>query len=528
MTKYKPVVLIILDGWGVSPNTQGNAIRRAELPTINKLNTFYPLVLLQASGNAVGLPWGEAGNSEVGHITLGTGRIIYQNMPRITLSIQDGTFFTNPSITKTIDFAKNKGGKLHLMGLISTGSVHSYIEHLYALLEAAKKAGLSQVYVHAFTDGRDSAPDSGIETLTKIQRRFDEFNIGKFASIIGRNWAMDRNNNWERIEKAYHMLTEGKGEKITSVNDYLQESYKKEVFDEFVEPGLVVDPKTNEPIALIEDNDGVIFFNFREDRARQLTKAFTLPGFEKFERKKYLEIEFCTMVEYEENLPVEIAFASQDVNNSLGELLSKNNLHQLRIAETEKYAHVTYFFNGGAEEPFPGEDRLLVPSPIVPSFDKEPEMSAGQVTEKVIEKIRENKYDFVLINYANPDMVGHTGNEEATIKACESVDKTLSILLPEILNKGGCVFITADHGNAEEIKNNMTGKIDTEHSTNPVPLWYITPTNHRQKTAEEIIRQENEVVGLLSDVAPTILELMSIERPSEMLGNSLLPILESR
>lgn len=526
MTQYRPVVLIVLDGWGESNNSEGNAIKKATLPTIDKFNTYYPMVLLQASGSSVGLPWGESGNSEVGHITLGTGRIIYQNMPRIALSIQDGSFFRNPALLECAKFTKERTDTLHLIGLVGQGSVHSYIEHLFALMEYAKQQKFANIFIHAFTDGRDSPPTSGTDTIGRVQKRIQDMRIGRIASVIGRNWAMDRNNNWDRIEKAYKMLVEGVGEKILDPIKYMEDSYSKGITDEFIEPGVVTDSTDGAPIGLIKDGDAVVFFNFREDRARQLTKAFALPGFDKFKRDKRLDINFCTLIEFEKDLPVSVAFAPQEVHDTLGETLSKNGKRQLRIAETEKYAHVTYFFNGGKEDAWPGEDHILIPSPVVPSFDQVPEMSAAKITETVIAKINEEKYDFILANYANADMVGHTGNEDATITACQALDKTLSLLIPEILRHGGCVFITADHGNAEEVKNFRTGQIDTEHSTNPVPLWYITPMNHRQKDTETLVRQHNEVIGLLSDVAPTILEVMGIEKSEDMLGSSLLPLLQ--
>jgi len=525
-SSYRPVVLIVLDGWGENSSIHGNAIRKAKIPTMEKLNAYYPMALLQASGNSVGLPWGEAGNSEVGHITLGTGRIIYQNMPRIALAIQDRSFYRNEALLRAIEFSKKNNGSLHLMGLVGQGSVHSHNEHLHALIDLAKQQNIQNVFIHVFTDGRDSAPTSGSETVKKLESRLKEMGIGKIASITGRHWSMDRNNNWDRIEKAYIALTKGNGETIENPVQYIEQSYKKNITDEFIAPGVVVSPKTNTPIGLIQDNDAVIFFNFREDRARQLTKAFTLPGFNKFIRPKRLNIEFVTMIEYEKDLPVSVAFRPQEVHNSLGEILSINKKKQLRIAETEKYAHVTYFFNGGKEEAMPGEDHVLIPSPAVSSFDKVPEMSAAQITDTVIKKLEEDLYDFILINYANADMVGHTGNEAATIEAVQVIDKTLSILIPEVLKKSGCIFITSDHGNAEEIKNFRTGQMDTEHSTNPVPVWFITPNNHRQKETETMVRQSNEVVGLLSDIAPSVLDVMHIEKPDEMLGSSLMPLLQ--
>lgn len=526
METYKPVVLIVMDGWGESPTFRGNPIRKAKLPTIQKLNSFYPLTLLQASGSSVGLPWGEPGNSEVGHITLGMGKIIYQSMPRITLAIQDGTFYTNPEFQKGIEFSRKNNGAVHIMGLVGQGSVHSYLEHLYALMELVKREQYPKVFYHLFTDGRDSPPTSGVESVKNVMLRAQEVGNGMVVSLCGRNWAMDRNNNWDRIEKAYRMLVNAEGNSMSDPISYIQESYKNKITDEFLEPAYLTD-KSGNPVGRIQDGDAVFFFNFREDRARQLTKAFSLPSFDKIKKDKDLNIEMVTLVEYEKNLPVSVAFKPETSIHSLGEMLSNAGKRQLRISETEKYAHVTYFFNGGLETPFPKEDRVLIPSPIVSSFDQIPEMSAEKVTDTVIEHINAGTYDFILLNYANPDMVAHTGNEEATIQAIEFVDYCLERLIPVILKAGGCIFLTSDHGNAEELKNLRTGEIDTEHSINPIPLWFITSTNHKQKTTEAIVRQQNEVVGLLSDVAPTILDLFGLEKPPEMFGSSLLPLFKN-
>ncbi len=520
---YRPVILIVLDGWGLSNNVQGNPIREAKLPTFEKFNRFYPMTTLQASGISVGLPWNTAGNSEVGHMTMGAGRVIYQNMPRISLSIQDGSFLKNTAFLESIENVKQKKSALHLMGLISSGSVHSHKDHLLALLRLAKNEGLGEVFLHVFTDGRDSAPTDGMKQIKELEREMKLIGIGKIATLSGRNFSMDRNNNWDRIEKTYRMLTEGTGERTDDPTIAIEQSYLKNITDEYIEPTVVIEKGS--PIALIKNGDSVIFFNFREDRARELTKAFVDPSFTGFSREK-LDIYFATMIEYERGLPVHIAFPPEDIKNSLGEILSQNNKKQLRLAETEKYAHVTYFFNGGKEEAFPGENHVLIPSPTTSHFDEVPEMSSPQITTALIENIEKNEYDFILVNYANPDMVAHTGNEEATIEAVEATDKSLSILIPAILKAGGATLITADHGNAEELKKTSTGDVDTEHSTNPIPLWYITPDNHREKSAEEMMREQNEVNGLLSDVAPTILELMGIEKPPEMNGASLLSILQ--
>ncbi len=523
---YRPFVLIVLDGWGISNTTQGNPIREAKLPTFEKLNRFYPMTTLQASGISVGLPWNTAGNSEVGHMTMGAGRIIYQNMPRIALAIQDGTFDTNAALLEAMDLTKKNDSTLHLMGLISPGSVHSHRDHLLALLRLAKAQNVEKVIVHAFTDGRDSAPTSGVGHIRELEREIRLVGIGKIGSLIGRYYAMDRNNNWDRIEKAYRMLTEGVGERTSDPLLHMEQLYAKNINDEFIEPTIV--EKDGAPVGLIEDGDAVIFFNFREDRAREITKAFVMPEFDGFARKKKPDIHFVTMTEYEKDLPVHIAFPPEEVHDSLGEVLSKAGLKQLRIAETEKYAHVTYFFNGGNEEAFPNEDRVLIPSPAVSHFDEQPEMSAPAVTDTVIQKIQEGRYDFILMNYANADMVGHTGNEAASIEAVEATDKCLSRLIPAVLSAGGAMIITADHGNVEEVMNLQTGERDTEHSTNPIPLWYITPTNHRDKNSETMVREQNEVHGLLSDVAPTILHIFGLTRPEKMNGTSLLPMLDAK
>ena len=520
---FKPIVLVVLDGWGISTNNQGNVLKETELPTIDKLNRFYPMTTLQASGISVGLFWGEPGNSEVGHMAMGAGKIVYQNLPRITLAIQGKEIFKNEALLKTMENVKTNGSALHIMGLVGQGSVHSYLEHLYAIIEMAKEQGLTNVFIHAFTDGRDSPQTSGTKTMLDLQNRLKVIGIGKIASLVGRNWAMDRNNNWDRIEKAYRMLTEGTGIKATDPIQCLQDSYAKGITDEYIEPSVIVE--NDQPVATIKSKDSVIFFNFREDRARQLTEAFVVPGFDKFKREQ-LELEFSTLTEYEKDLPVLVAFPPEIVEGGLGEVLSKNKLTQLRIAETEKYAHVTYFFNGGREEPWQGEDRMLIPSPAVSRFDEAPEMSASLVTEKLVDAIKANKYDFILVNYANADMVGHTGNEAAAKEAVKTIDKNLSILIPAVLQQGGCILITADHGNVEEIKNYHTGQIDTEHSSNPVPLWFVSPSNHREKTAEDMVRQQSEVGGLLSDIAPTILEVLGLKKSDEMNGESLLPLLK--
>ncbi|PIR73822.1 MAG: 2,3-bisphosphoglycerate-independent phosphoglycerate mutase [Candidatus Moranbacteria bacterium CG10_big_fil_rev_8_21_14_0_10_35_21] len=517
----KPVVLVVLDGWGLGKNIKGNAITSANPPTIKKMDASYPHCALQASGISVGLNWGEVGNSEVGHMTLGAGKIIYQNMPRITMSIQSGEFYQNKIFLEAMANAKKNNSSLHLMGLVGNGGVHSYIDHLYALLEMAKKEQVEKVYIHAFTDGRDSSPNAGAELLQKVTKKAQQTGVGKIASVCGRYFGMDRNNNWDRTQKAYNLLTQGKGETITSPADYLRASYKKEIFDEHIEPAVVTE--NGKPVAIIQENDSLIFFNFREDRARQITQAFMAPDFSGFKREPIKNLYFVAMVQYEENLKTNVAFPPVKITESLGSILSDNHKKQLRIAETEKFAHVTYFFNGGDEKTFPGEERVIIPSAATDVFDKVPEMKAREITDKVIELAGKNDYDFILINYANADMVGHTGNEEATIEAVKSVDHALENLIPFILSKGGCLLITADHGNAEELKNNLTGEKDTEHSLNPVPIWFISPENHSDTPRAE---ESSDPAGLLSDIAPTILELLEIKKPEGMTGESLLEILK--
>ncbi|MFZ2881435.1 MAG: 2,3-bisphosphoglycerate-independent phosphoglycerate mutase [Candidatus Moraniibacteriota bacterium] len=519
---YKPVVLVIVDGWGISEKTQGNPIDMANLPTIKKLDKFYPRIDLQASGISVGLPWGEMGNSEVGHITLGTGQTIYQNMPRITMAIQNGEFFKNSAFLQAIEHARKNHSAVHLMGLVGKGGIHSTVDHLYGLLELMHDQKFDNVFIHVFTDVLDSSPTSGVESVKELQERLKSYKVGQIASIGGRYYGMDRNNNWDRIKLAYDSMTEGIGEKTEDPINYLNESYKKEILDEYINPAIVT--KNGQPIATIKDNDAVIFFNFREDRARQITKAFALPGFNKFEKKPIKNLLFVTMVQYENDLPVTIAFPIVEVTTCLGKVLSEHKLTQLRIAETEKFAHVTYFFNGGEEESFSGEDRIIVPSKDVARFDEAPEMSAKEMTDKVAGFIEQEKYDFILINYANADIVGHTGNIEAAVIALETIDTCLGFLINAVILKNGCVLITADHGNVEEMINLKTGEKDTEHSTNPVPLWFITSENHRETPRED--SPVFEVSGLLSDIAPTVLALFNVERPKEMTGESLLGLLE--
>lgn len=520
-SRPKPVVLVIADGWGIMQPYSGNAISQANTPNVDGFISKYPAMTLRASGEAVGLPWGEGGNSEVGHINLGLGRILYQDLPRINKSISDNSFYKNEALLKAVKHAKKNKSSLHLMGLVSNGGVHASIEHLQALLVLAKEEKLDKVYIHAFLDGRDTPYNSGLNFIMDIERNISEYKVGKIATMSGRSYAMDRNNHWDRISKAYMAITEGEGIKAKTAVDALEASYKEKVYDEEFVPTVI------DGDGVVSDNDAVIFFNYRADRARQLTKAFVLPSFDKFKRKKSIKnLFFSCFTEYEKDLPIEVAFPSEDIANTLGEVISKEGLKQLRIAETEKYAHVTYFFNGGREEKSKGEDHELIPSPRVANYDQKPEMSAQKITSKVVSYIEEDKYDFIIINYANADMVGHTGNLKATIKAVEEVDKSLGIVAKAILDKDGVMFITADHGNAEVVFNVQTGTIDKEHTSNPVPFLVIGKEYEgRNIGAKDAPSGDLSLVqpqGILSDVAPTILKVLNIKKPEEMTGRSLI------
>lgn len=517
--KKGPIVLTILDGWGEWRTEKGNPVAKADLPTYDYLNEHYPKMLLQASGMAVGLPWGVMGNSEVGHQTIGSGQIIYQFLPTINAAISDNSFFSNETLLDTAKWVKDNNSKLHLMGLVSDGGVHSNMEHLVALLAFAKKEGIDEVYIHAITDGRDTEPKSAKKYLTSLQQSIKEIGVGEIASLSGRYYTMDRNDNWDRIEKSFLAFTEGEGKKQSDVLEAVEEQYKNGLKDEYLEPVVITDNSSN-PKALIEDGDAIICFNFRKDRSRQIARAFSVEGFDKFEKAKQPEnIKFTAFNEYEKDLPISVVFKPQEITVRLGEILSKEGKKQLRIAETEKYAHVTYFFNGGNEKPFEGEDRVVVPSKNVPSYADKPEMSAAEISEKLLKAIDEDKYDFILVNYANPDMVGHTGDFNAGVKALECVDGHLRKLIDKVLEKNGSLLITADHGNIEEMVDLYTGETDTEHSTNPVPCWLVTPDNYRDKKENE---NSMEVGGMLVDLAPSVLEYFDIEKPEDMVGVSLL------
>ena len=508
--KNKLTMLMILDGFGKNDKEKANAIKLANTPNIEQLMKTCPTTQIHTSGLDVGLPEGQMGNSEVGHMNIGAGRVVYQDLAKITKTIEDGDFFTIPEFTKAIENCKKYNSKLHVMGLLSDGGVHSQIRHLYAILELAKRKDFENVYVHCFMDGRDTPPASGENYITELEEKLKEKGIGKIATISGRFYAMDRDKRWQRVQKAYDALVNGKGIQATSSISAIEGSYQKEVFDEFIEPTVIVNGD-KQPIAKIEKHDSVIFYNFRRDRARELTRALVDKNFNDFETKKDLNLYYVCMVNYDETMPnVQIAFKNEELKNTFGEYIAANGFKQLRIAETEKYAHVTFFFNGGEEKKYEGEDRILVPSPKVETYDLKPEMSAYEVTEKVIEAIKEEKYDCIILNYANPDMVGHTGNLEAAIKAVEVIDECVGKVVEAVKNESGVIIITADHGNIEQMIDYKTGEPHTAHTTNPVPLILVGMDNAKLKE------------GKLADIAPTMLKIMNLQKPEEMTGESLI------
>ena len=507
----KPTVLLILDGYGLNDHKEGNAVLEGKTPVMDKLMAECPFVKGNASGMAVGLPDGQMGNSEVGHLNMGAGRIVYQDLTKITKAIQDGDFFENKALLAACENAKANDSALHMFGLVSDGGVHSHIEHIFGLLELAKKQGLTKVYVHCFLDGRDTPPASGKEYVEKLEAKMKELGVGEVASVMGRYYAMDRDNRWDRVEKAYQALVNGVGETAESGSAGIQASYDADTTDEFVLPTVVV--KDGAPVATIKDNDSVIFFNFRPDRAREITRTFCDDAFEGFERGARVKTTFVCFTEYDVTIPnKQVAFVKEEITNTFGEFLAAHGLKQARIAETEKYAHVTFFFNGGVEEPNEGEDRILVKSPKVATYDLKPEMSAYEVCDKLTDAIRSGKYDVIIINFANPDMVGHTGVEAAAIKAIEAVDECVGKTVEAIKEVDGQMFICADHGNAEQLIDEVTGDAFTAHTTNPVPFILVN-ADPAYKLREG---------GCLADIAPTLIELMGMEQPKEMTGSSLL------
>lgn len=509
--RKKPVVLMILDGYGLNDKVEGNAVALANTPVMDSLMKEYPFVRGNASGMAVGLPEGQMGNSEVGHMNMGAGRIVYQELTRITKEIQDGDFFKNEALLKAIDNCKKNNSALHLMGLLSDGGVHSHITHLYGLLELAKQQGLEKVYVHCFLDGRDTPPASGKSYAEQLNEEMKKLGVGKIASVMGRYYAMDRDNNYDRVKLAYDAMTEGKGLTAACGICGIQESYDRDETDEFVKPTVVVED--GKAVGLVQDKDSVIFFNFRPDRAREITRAFCDDDFKGFDRVRK-DVTFVCFSDYDPTIPnKEVAFHKIAVTNTFGEWLAAHNMKQARIAETEKYAHVTFFFNGGVEQPNEGEDRILVNSPKdVATYDLKPEMSAPLVCEKLLGAIRSEKYDVIVINFANPDMVGHTGVISAAIKAIETVDECVGKAVQAIKDVDGVLFICADHGNAEQMIDYATGQPHTAHTTNPVP--FILVNYDPAYTLKE--------GGCLADIVPTLIEVMGMEQPAEMTGKSLL------
>ncbi|MCH5275204.1 MAG: 2,3-bisphosphoglycerate-independent phosphoglycerate mutase [Lachnospiraceae bacterium] len=507
----KTTVLMILDGYGLNEDVKGNAVAEAKTPVMDKLMAECPFVKGNASGMAVGLPDGQMGNSEVGHLNMGAGRIVYQELTRITKEIQDGTFFENPALLKAMENCKKNNSSLHCMGLLSDGGVHSHNTHLYGLLEMAKRNGLEKVYVHCFLDGRDTPPESGKGFAEELTEEMKKIGVGKIATVMGRYYAMDRDNNYDRVELAYNAMTKGEGETAACGICGIQSSYDKEVTDEFVRPTVVVED--GKPVATIKDGDSVVFFNFRPDRAREISRVFCEDDFTRFDRGARKDIVYVCFSDYDPTIPnKEVAFHKIAVTNTFGEWLAAQNMTQARIAETEKYAHVTFFFNGGVEEPNAGEDRILVNSPKVATYDLKPEMSAYEVCDKLTGAIRSGNYDVIIINFANPDMVGHTGVEEAAIKAVEAVDVCVGKTVEAIKEVGGVLFICADHGNAEQLIDYETGAPFTAHTTNQVP--FILVNYDPAYTLRE--------GGCLADIIPTLIQIMGKEQPAEMTGKSLL------
>jgi 2,3-bisphosphoglycerate-independent phosphoglycerate mutase len=500
----KPLAIIIMDGFGISPIVEGNAVAWAHKPNLERFWMNYPTTTLAASGLAVGLPRGQMGNSEVGHLNMGGGRIVYQDYTRISLAVEEGTIAENVVLLQAME--KSKGARLHLIGLLSDGGVHSHNTHLYALLQMAAKMGLENVYVHAVLDGRDVPPRSALGYLQELEEKIRQIGTGKVATVSGRYYTMDRDKRWERVEKAYRCLTNGEGLQAATAKQAVEEGYRRGENDEFLQPTLV------DERGRVRDGDSIIFFNFRPDRAREITRAFVDKDFQGFALKP-MRVFYTCMTQYDATLSVPIAFPAQNLDDTLGQVISRAGLLQLRIAETEKYAHVTYFFNGGKEVPNPGEDRALIPSPKVATYDLMPEMSALQVRDEVLARIDSSKYDLIVLNFANPDMVGHTGIFDAAVKAVEVVDGCVGAVVDEVLKKGGAVLLTADHGNAEKMIDLTTGQPHTAHTTNPVPFTLIVNEGQKYSLRED---------GILADIAPTALELLHIPQPEAMSGKSLI------
>lgn len=504
-----PVALVILDGWGIHPSCSDNAACLARTPVMDRLRSQWPHARLSASGADVGLPDGQMGNSEVGHLNIGAGRIVYQDLTRISLAIEDGSLFANPALKRACERVCDAHGTLHLLGLLSDGGVHSHNTHLYALVRMARDLGVEDVCIHAFMDGRDTPPQGGINYVRELQEQLAEIGLGRIASISGRYWAMDRDNRWERVEKAYRALAEGQAPHYHDPLEAIETAYAAGQTDEFIEPRVIGEPGS------LTDGDGVIFFNFRADRAREMTRAVTLDDFQEFERPRKIDlVDFVCLTEYDETFDLPVAFPSETYPDILAEVVSRAGLKQLRIAETEKYAHVTFFFNGGVEHAWPGEERVLIPSPRdIATYDQKPEMSAYEVTDEVVRRVNSGAYQLIILNFANCDMVGHTGILKAAIRAVETVDSCLGRVVEAITAADGCLLITADHGNCEQMAAE-SGKPHTAHTSNPVPLIYVDPGHPRRGLND----------GILADLAPTLLDLLGLEKPAAMTGHTLLEL----
>jgi 2,3-bisphosphoglycerate-independent phosphoglycerate mutase len=522
----KPVLLLVLDGWGVAPAGEGNPVEAAETPVFDDLVRTYPTATVRASGEAVGLSWGEMGNSEVGHLTIGAGKIFYQSLPRINMQIQTGAFFENDVLIKAAEHAKKNNSAFHIMGILSPGNVHGSDEHIYALLEFAKRQGLTKVFVHAFMDGRDSIFNMGIEFMRALQKKMTELGVGRVASMGGRYWGMDRDNRWDRVEKAYNAIVgkDGVAKKYEDPIKAIEESYAAKVYDEEIEPAIFTEG--GQPVGPVKDGDALVFANYRPDRSRQIAQAFCIPSFAKFQRDYLPNLYFATMMEYEKGTPAKIMYPPENIDTCLAKIVSEAGLKQLHIAETEKYAHVTFFMNGMREEPYPGEDRVIIPSPRVSSYDQAPAMSTPKIAERIVKEFEEKKYDLIVCNFANADMVGHTGKFEDTKQGCEVIDQCLGTIVNAALQHGGAIVITADHGNGEEVINLQTGELDKEHSTNPVPFIVVAESFRGQASPSgEVIGGDLSImppVGMLADAAPTVLKLLGVPQPKELTGSPLI------
>lgn len=521
----KPLVLVIMDGWGVAPPGEGNPLEAADTPVLDEIVTAFPTVTVRASGEAVGLSWGEMGNSEVGHLTIGAGKIFYQSLPRINLSVQSGEFFKNQIFLEAASHAKRRGSTFHIMGILSPGNVHGSDEHIYALLQFAKQQDLADVVVHVFLDGRDTIYNTGIEFMRNLLAKMNELGIGRVGSVSGRYYAMDRDNRWDRVEKAYNaMIGQAVDKSYDDPLQAIEESYAAKVYDEEFIPVIIT--KDGAPSGPVKDGDSLVFANFRPDRARQIAQAFCIPSFAKFSRTYMQGLHFTTMTEYEKGTPAKVAFPPEVISTCLAKVISEAGLKQLHISETEKYAHVTFFLNGMQEEEYPGEDRVIIPSPRVSSYDQAPEMSTPKIADRIVKEVQAGTYDVIITNFANADMVGHTGNFDATRKGAETIDACLGKIAAAVLPIGGAIIVTADHGNGEEVLNLQTGELDKEHSTNPVPFIVIGEQwRGRASPSGEAIGGDLSLmppVGMLADTAPTVLKILGVAQPKEMTGSPLI------